>query len=332
MRKKRLLKVGVTALCVLTVLVIGLLLLRKTDQDRYAEGRDTMPTGFGQLHTVEWNGTVYREKPAITTILITGIDKTDDPGDTAVNAFRNGRQADFLMLIAVDHTDKRIHRLQIDRDTMTDIAAPGIFGNETDTRKLRICLSYSFGKTEKDHANYTIRTVSNLLEGVEIDAYYTISYADVSLLNDTLGGVSVHVDSDMSSVNPEWTKDAEVTLRGEEAETFLRFRPGAGEGTSEEWMALQNEFMQKTIEKMHQNIMNHPSYAEKLVQTMRNLGETNLTGRQLLDEIIQSKNYKILPVDHPEGEYRIGDDGFVEFHMREGAVAEWVLEHLYARQ
>ena len=38
-----------------------------------------------------------------------------------------------------------------------------------------------------------------------------------------------------------------------------------------------------------------------------------------------------LAVDHPEGEYAIGEDGFMEFHMREGAATEWVLEHLYTK-
>ena len=36
-------------------------------------------------------------------------------------------------------------------------------------------------------------------------------------------------------------------------------------------------------------------------------------------------------MDHPAGEYAIGPEGFVEFHMQEGAAVEWVLNHLYTK-
>ena len=44
------------------------------------------------------------------------------------------------------------------------------------------------------------------------------------------------------------------------------------------------------------------------------------------------KDYEILEVDHPAGEYMIGADGYMEFHMEEDAAVEWALEHLYTLQ
>ncbi len=313
------------------VLISGILILQKIEQDQYAETRGKMSDGFGQLRTVEYNGTTYREKPAITTILIAGIDKVDDSTDSIGNQYRNGGQADFLMLIAIDHTDKVIHQLQIDRDTMTDVAILGMFGNETGTRNMQICLSHGFGKTPEDNAKYTMRAVQNLLDGLELDGYYMISYSSVPILNDALGGVTVNIAFDMTSIHPEWTKGSTVTLHGREAEEFVRSRMTVGAGTNEERMIRQNEFMQKATALMNKKIAADLSFGESLLAKLQSIATTNFPQKRLVEELSEAYSYEILSVDHPEGEYAIGEDGFMEFHMKEGAATEWVLEHLYTK-
>ena len=54
--------------------------------------------------------------------------------------------------------------------------------------------------------------------------------------------------------------------------------------------------------------------------------------KRLAEEIYKARDYTILEVEHPEGEYTKGKDGFTEFHMKEGAAVDWVLEHLYSRE
>ena len=303
--------------------------LQKAEQDQYTETRGTMTDGFGQLKTVEYQGITYREKPAVTTILIAGIDKVDDSTDSIRNQYRNGGQADFLMLVAIDHTDKKIHLLQIDRDTMTDVAVLGMFGNEVGTRVLQICLAHGFGKTPEDNARYTMQAVQNLLGGVELDGYYMISYSAVPVLNDALGGVTVNIAFDMTNVHSEWTEGSVVTLHGKEAEEFVRSRMTVGAGTNEERMIRQNEFMQKAIVQMNQKISADLGFGESLLKQLQSIATSNFSQKRLTDELTSAYNYEVLPVDHPEGEYAVGEDGFMEFHMKEGAAAEWVLEHLY---
>ncbi len=313
------------------VLAAGILILQRIDQNQYAETRGAMTEGFGQLKTVEYQGTTYREKPAVTTILIAGIDKVDDSNDSIRNQYRNGGQADFLMLIAIDHTDKTIHQLQIDRDTMTDVAVLGMFGNEAGTRVLQICLSHGFGKTPEDNAKYTMQAVRNLLGGVELDGYYMISYSAVPVLNDALGGVTVNVGFDMTGVHPEWTEGSVITLHGAEAEDFVRSRMTVGAGTNEERMIRQNEFMQNAISLMNRKISDDLGFGETLLKQLQTISTTNFTLKRLTEELSKAYNYEVLPIDHPEGEYTVGEDGFMEFHMKEGAAAEWVLEHLYTK-
>lgn len=332
MKKGHWIRAGILGLIAVVLLAGGIIWLNNREKDQYAEKRDEMSKGFGQLRTVEYGGLTYREKPAVTTLLIVGVDKPEATENVNEKSFRDGGQADFLMLMAIDHTDKTIHQLQIDRDTMAEIDILGIFGNEVGTRKEQICLSHAFGATPEDNAKYTIRAVERLLDGVQIDGYYMIDYSAIPALNDALGGVPVKIEFDMENVNPTWTKGSKVTLHGKEAEEFVRARMIVGSGTNNERMVRQNEFMRNAITKMKQRIADDLSFGEQLLDSLQNLSVSNMTSKRLADEIYKAREYKILEVEHPEGEYGKGKTGFVEFHMREGAAVEWVLEHLYTRE
>lgn len=331
MKKRHLIRAIVLGLIAVVVLVVGVILLNENERDKYADKRDTMSEGFGQLKTVTIGGVNYREKPAVTTLLIAGIDKPEAVTNQTRDSYRDGGQADFLMLLAIDHTDKQIHQLQLERDTMAEIDILGIFGNEVGTRTEQLCLAHSFGATPEDNAKHTIRAVERLLDGMEIEGYYMIDYAAMAALNDALGGVTVKITEDMTSVNPGWTKGKTVTLKGKEAETFVRTRKTIGSGTNEERMARQNEFMTKAIAKIKEKIAEDLSFGETLLNQLQKVSVSNMTAKRLADELYKAREYETLAVEHPEGEYTIGKDGFVEFHMKEGAAVEWVLKHLYTR-
>ena len=329
MEKRKWIRAVIVIAIGVAILAAGLIILKQNDEAQYRESRGTMSEGFGRLKVVEINGKKYREKPAVTTILIAGIDKENATGNVSTTSYRKGGQADFIVLLAIDNTDKKIHQLQIDRDTMTEVVTLGVFGNEVGTRVMQICLSHAFGASPEDNARYTIRAVQNLLGGIDIDGYYMVDYSAVPVLNDALGGVTVKMEYDMTSVNPEWTKGKTVTLHGDEAETFVRTRKTIGEGTNRERMDRQNEFMRSAISLMKQKLKEDPGYADMLVETLQKVCVTNMTAKRLAEELRETHGYETPGTDHPEGEYAVGDDDLVEFHMKEGAAVEWVLEHLY---
>lgn len=313
------------------ILVCLIMFLQKMNENSYQEKQTEMTDGFGELRKAEWNGVTYKEKPAVTIWLIAGIDKADNASNTAANTYRNGGQADFLLIVAIDHTSKQIHQLQIDRDTMTGVVTLGIFGNETGMRTMQICLSHSFGKTPQDNARYTVRAVQSLLEGIVIDGYYIISYSAIPEFNDALGGVTVHLADDMTDVNPAWTMGSTVTLHGKEAEAFVRARRNVGSGTNQERMIRHKEYMQNAIAQMNSQIRESPSFCNKLLQSLQSCAATNMSITYLETELMKAYSYEILPVDYLEGEYSIGEDGFTEFHIQSDSAVEWVIQHLYTR-
>lgn len=102
-------------------------------------GDHTQRYTFEDLVTMD--GQTYRPRD-LCTILLMGIDRESD---TAASGFRNGGQADFLQLIIIDQAEKKVHRLQIDRDTMTPITVLGVLGNKAGMRTAQISLSHGFG-------------------------------------------------------------------------------------------------------------------------------------------------------------------------------------------
>lgn len=332
MNNRRWIRAGILVLIAVAILVTVIILMDESDKEQYAEKRGNMTEGFGQLRTIIYGGVKYREKPAVTTMLFVGIDKEEATENVTADSYRDGGQADFLLLLAVDHTDKKIHQLQLERDTMAEIDILGIFGNEVGTRTEQLCLSHCFGATPKDNAKYTIRAVERLLDGLEIDGYYMIDYSAMGTLNDALGGVTVNVAYDMTNVNPVWTQGSTVTLQGKEAEAFVRSRLTIGSGTNKERMERQNEYMKSAVARMKEKSTEDMGFAEALLDKLQKLSVSNMTAKRLAEELNKARDYELLEVEHPEGEYSIGKDGFVEFHMKEGAAIEWVLRHLYTKE
>ena len=328
-RKKQIRGLAILLLGV-TVLAIVLFVLYQNEKKQYPQKRSQMSEGFGTLKTVEWGGQTYREKPAVTTLLIAGIDR-EKPIEENNISYRDGGQADFLLLVSIDHTDKKIYRLQIDRDTMTDVVVLGVFGNEVGTRILQICLAHSFGATPEQNAKYTLQAVQNLLGGLEIDGYYTIDYSAVPVLNDALGGVPVDIEFDMTRINPAWVPGSTVVLNGKEAEEFVRARMNIGTGTNEERMIRQNEYMNNAIALMKQKLSSDLQFGERFLSALKDYAVSNFSQTRLLDELNQAYNYEIKPIDHPDGEYTYGKDGFIEFHIDKSESILWVLEHLYTK-
>ena len=328
-RQKKALIRGLIILAVfIAAAVLILHLIDRQQSAQYQETREGGTEAFMEEGLVEWNGGRYRKKPAMNVYLIAGVDR-DVADSDELNEYRNGGQADFLMLLAVDHDRKEIHQLQIDRDTMTQVMVLGVFGNETGSRELQICLAHSFGATPEDNARYTVRAVRDFLDGIEIDGYYMVDYSAVPTLTNALDGVKVTIPEDMTSVNPDWTEGKTVTLRGAAAETFVRTRQTVGSGTNEERMGRQRIYMQSAIDRMRQKLSEDSGFATRLLSALKSSAVTNLSDQALLEELNQSRSFKVLPADTLPGEHILSETGFIEFYPDEGSAKNWVMSHLY---
>ena len=288
--------------------------------------RGVVNENIGQRKRVEYEGKTYAERTNLTTLLVMGIDKdTDAPTYGA----RQGGQADFLMLIVIDHNNKVISQLQIDRDTMTQVEVYGVLGNPVGTQTLQICLAHGYGNSPEENCQNAVLATENLLEGIRIDYYMALNMDSMEVLNHVLGGVTVTLEDDLSSLDPQMTKGATLHLTDEQAEIFLHSRMTVGEGTNSERMARHRLYMQAAVETLRDKLKKTPAFIGDVFDALEGKMTANITRGKLLNEANRSYNFEVLPVTTLEGEHAIGHDGFMEFHAAEGAATDWVMQTFY---
>ncbi len=319
---------GAVALVVVLVLaVVGLVIFNILENQAYPEQRGQMSQDFGKLPTMEYQGRTYRMKPNLTSMLLIGYDKTEDAPRVG---YRQGGQADFLLLVVMDPKTKTVRQLQIERDTMTDMVILGITGNKTGTRKAQICLSHAYGATDADNCQYTLEAVRNLMQGIPVELYYAMDIRGINKFNDAVGGVTVPIEDDFSAYDSTMVKGTTMKLKGEQAEFYVRRRYEIGEATNESRMRRHKAFMNSAIDLVRNRLKEEKSFANTLLSAVESVSNTNMTRGRLINEINRAYTFDIRPVETLAGEYTLGSDGFVEFHADEASIISWIIDVFYS--
>jgi len=292
--------------------------------DTQARGIENNQIGY--LKRVEYNGSTYVEKTGITTILLLGVDDNDISIDYGA---RRGGQADFQLLLVVDHENHCVYQLQIDRDTITDVEALGIFGNSLGKQPMQICLAHAFGITEEECDLHAVQAVEDLLPGLKVDIYLTFDLASIGLFNDAIGGTTVTLADDFTSLDPAMAKDTTLTLNGRQAEIFVRTRMEIGDGTNASRMQRHRAFLTAAVDKITVLAHEDVNFLDSLLDTLDNDMTSNVGRGRILNEANMAFNYRIMPMETLKGIHLIGKDGFMEFHLEENAANDWVIRVLY---
>ena len=104
-------------LLVLALLSVGGYVIgRHLEESNDVEVRSEMTEGFGKYEEKIFQGDTYYKKTGLTTLLLMGIDR-DSTGEQFM--YRDGGQADFLLLLVIDHDGNVVRQLQVNRDTMS---------------------------------------------------------------------------------------------------------------------------------------------------------------------------------------------------------------------
>lgn len=319
----RLIAVLLALLLLVVALFFTLAWLEKRNASPEPRGDHTQRIAYEDLLTI--GDTTYRPRE-LCTILLMGVDRASD---AVVSGFRNGGQADFLQLILIDQAEKTVHRLQIDRDTMTPITVLGVLGNKAGMRTAQVSLSHGFGDGQAQSCEFTVEAVSNLLFGLPIDFYIAMNMDGISALNDLLGGVTVTLEDDFSALDPRMTPGTTLTLMGDQAEYFVRGRMSIGVGTNEARMARQEQYITSLTDKLSTLIAQDKDFIGELYDQMSPYLLTNMSKGRLINEVWAAREYTHTPLLRPSGEHSIDDDGFMQFHVNEAELQQTVLELQY---
>ena len=324
---------------------------------------------FGFLPTRTWQGISYEALPegSVTNILLIGYDRYDE-GQALDNehAYNRGGQADFLLLVQLDHANKRIHRLQIERDIMTDIRMISSTGEPLKSRTMQICLSHAYGFTMETNNKNTVWAVENLLgiangmDGAAVDWYVAMDISGISRLNDLLGGVTVPIEDDFSLVDDSMVKGTSMRLTGKQAEYYCRTRYHVGDQTNVSRMRRQEAYMMAAGDLLKQKVRADSGFAPRLLRdmgvrydTVRPIDDSfgftigteqgtqagqDYAGRYLmtntsLDVIVgqlsRAVDYELMDAERLPGQRSIGKSGLIEVWLEDDAAMAWTMKHMY---
>lgn len=329
-KKRRLLAGVLTAVVMIVLFGIVLFAYEKRSQRREEKGEaGRWNEEDGEIEEQDMqltlNDQVYAYSDQLEAYLLIGTDNSGENPE-AVQGF-NGNLADFLVLLLVDHDSGKYGFIQIDRDTITDVPILDEQGDEIGTALEQICTAHWYGQNEEQRNTNTVYTVSQVFGDLPIDGYYCMNMKDIQLLNHAVGGVTVTIEDDLQSVDPDMVPGASIHLTDEQAEKFVRARMSVGDGTNISRLKRQRQYMENLFGLVQQRLSENASYINDLYRELRDVLETDQTNKTVSRIAVSVHDCDYIGILTIDGESREGSelgDGELhkEFYVDEASIVE----------
>ena len=298
----------------------------KQEQSREAEAISANEVSAVQPLQLYYNGRWYRLRDGLETSLVLGIDKFSDYAETFVEGdLLNDLQSDVLLLMIEDKAAGSWTALQLNRDTMCEIRRLGISGEKTGTVFQQLALSHTYGSGGKDSCRNSVKAVSRLLYDVPIDHYYAVTMDAIPVLNDLVGGVTVHVDDDLTAADPVLLQGTDVTLHGDQALHFVRARTSVTDGTNLSRMNRQRVFLDALYTQMRTRLQNDSRFALTMANRLADYSTSDLIPEELSELAERLKDEEFRGIQTTMGEAVEGEK-YIEFYPDETRLKESVLQ------
>lgn len=324
-----------TALYLLAVLFFfggALLLIHVWEENRVS---DAVIEEEKEEELLYYKGVPYRKKRGLDTILVLGIDKyaleEKEPGQHQ-SVQGEYEQSDFLMLLVFNKGEETCQAIHINRDTMAEIREVSNAGKDLGSFTGQLTLAHAYGGGDGQmRCRNTVRSVSRLFYGINIDHYVSIAMDGIEVLNDAAGGVTVTVMDDFSGINDHLVQGEEVKLMGQDALTYVRVRYGLEDSSNLHRMERQYQYLTALQEQLMICVQEDPEFLTKTLMEVNPYLVTDCTVQQLsaLSETIEEcggvQDYRQL-----EGEAILNEEkGHIEFYPDEEALLELVVKTFY---
>ncbi len=281
--------------------------------------------------TIKINKKKYTLDHPVKTYLFLGTDKSGN--EEATDDEYQGSMADALMLVVIDEQEKSYGILQLNRDTITEVPMLLADGTANASAKIQLCTAHWYGKDKTASCENTVNTVSKMLGGVPIDGYYALQMEAMSLLNHEVGGVTVTLEDDMTSLDPEMKKGTTLTLTDHQAELLIQTRYAMDDDRNTERMRRQQIFMKAFMNKMKEKNAEDVNATIELYDRLRPYATENINMNELTTILQNMQGYSDKGIIIIDGESRIGEklhDGekHWEFYMDKDSL-ESAMKELY---
>ena len=321
--KNNYLKYIAITIVIVFLITVALLLVEVWERNRGRFSATDVEDGV-----VTYAGKEYVLKDNIETFLVLGLDKYH--GATSADSHESGVQSDFLMLFVFDNESKQCTAININRDTMTSINKLGIGGTKIDTFTKQIALAYNYVADDNDkvRCRNTKDSVEELLCGVKVNHYMSLTMDSVSVMNDLVGGVEVTVLDDFTGIDDTLIKGEKITLKGEQALRYIRTRYGLEDSTNSARIARQQQYINALYDKTMSCIESDDKFVIELVDTMDDYAVYDSSDKKMQTFIDRFVEYEFLGFKEIEGESKLGEE-FVEFYPDEDSIWKLVIDLFY---
>ena len=276
--------------------------------------------------TIVRDGISYYPRQDIQVILLTGTDA--DGKLEASGSYNNKASADMVALLIFDDVTEEFRVLSLNRDTMMDIPVLGLNGREAGTTYAQLATSHNYGTGLSDSCENTRKAVSNFLYGLTIDHYFCMNMDGIRVLNDSVGGVEVHIDEDFSAVDPTLKQGTTMVLNGDQAYSFVRSRAGVGSQLNLSRMERQKQYMEGFFSSLKDAISNDELFFVELWDVISDYAQTDCSTVVLDNLASDYSHYRFAGSMTLEGKNVMGDK-YYEFYVDQELLDKLMLDLFY---
>lgn len=274
---------------------------------------------------ITYNNKKYERDTNIEAYLIVGLDKYISQIDE--DTYYNDQCSDFILLLSINHKDKKITAFQINRDTMTDVYVLGLSGSRVNTKTCQIALSHCYGSGDLVSLRNTSDAVSNLT-GLDISNYMAVTMDAISIMTDYVGGVPVTIEDDFTDVEDSFVMGEKVTLTGSKAILFVQSRSAMKEPTNIARMARQRQYINSLIDRLRVCNEADEDFTMNLYTKIASYICFNNSQTQINNLIEKVINYEFAGIVNFSGESKEGEE-YMEFWPDKNDIKDKIINSFY---
>lgn len=302
MKTKKIIKV-MAGVLVLLLAVCGMVYgLVYKDKAVKAENIPEQDENENEMYVVH-EGKKYALNHDLKAVLFMGIDNKGTMVDVNGYTGYNG-QTDTLIVFIMDSSTKKTTMFQISRNSMTDIKLYDMSGEYSGTKKAQIAIQFAYGDGKEKSCMLTKNAVSNLLLNVPIQSYIGLNMEGVDKIVDIIGGVPITLTEDATHIDPAFKQGVSVTLNGEQAERYVRYRDTNVTGSNEQRMERQTKFLMTLASQLKSSFGMNPAIYNTVFGGANPYMHSNMSAdeMQILSDYEISEEVLTVPGEVVQGE------------------------------
>ena len=169
------------------------------------------------------------------------------------------------------------------------------------------------------------KTVSELLYGLPLDGYISLNIEGIRAMNDAVGGVTITIPEDYTFIDPAFVEGSQITLTGEQAERYVRYRDINQQGSNNGRMKRQVQYIPALISAIREQAGSSGDF----YGTYQNILAPYMVTDMSVDQINRLSDYALSDeVAYVPGEAVPGEQN-EEFVVNEEELKELLIKMFY---